>query len=166
MPQWRRKQITGCSHSTSYCSGEINLDEIISFLLPNGMFFYLRLVKAGLGRFNIRVMEKGKKSNNFLLDIWKPDGKPLLREILSWLTVFLVLLHRLRKAGLCFYVVYLFPPHCHKASCLQECNHKKLEAETNGWLKQENSWGMKVSLLCKYPQWNNKTEKTKTVICI
>lgn len=47
------------------------------------MFFYLRLVKAGLGRFNIRVMEKGKKSNNFLLDIWKPDGKLLLREILS-----------------------------------------------------------------------------------
>lgn len=45
--------------------------------------FYLWLVKAGLGRFNTRVMEEGKNQTIFFPDIWKPDGKLSLRESLS-----------------------------------------------------------------------------------
>jgi len=56
---------------------------------------YLLLVKAGLGRFNIQVMEEGKNQTTFFPDIWKPDGKLSLREILSSLTVFPVLLQGL-----------------------------------------------------------------------
>lgn len=41
---------------------EINLNEIISFLLPNGLFYLLSpACQAGLGRLHICVMEEGKK---------------------------------------------------------------------------------------------------------
>lgn len=133
----RKRAEKSCCHGVVIAEErEINLNEIISFLLPNGIFYLLSLAcQAGFGRCNIRVMEEGKNQTALFPDIGKPDGKLSLRRFsLVCLPAFpVLLLHRLRKAESCFYVIYLFLPRSRKTLCHQECNHMKTGV-TDKWM--------------------------------
>lgn len=97
--------------------------------------FYLWLVKRGLEDVTFELWRRGKNQTALFPDIGKPDGKLSLRRFsLVCLPAFpVLLLHRLRKAESCFYVIYLFLPRSRKTLCHQECNHMKTGV-TDKWM--------------------------------
>lgn len=139
----RKRAEKSCCHSVVITEErEINLNEIISFLLPNGIFYLLSSAcQAGFGRCNIRVMEEGKNQTAIFPDIWKPDGKLSLRKFSPvCLPAFPCCCYTgYEKLRFAFMWSIYFSHVAVRHYAIRNAITRKQESRTCGWLKWDNS---------------------------